>query len=581
MEQRRFLLAMILSGLVIFLWQVFLVPPPDPDLEEITTEELAEQVDEEIDDEAVVDEADPAEVEEAEPTDVEEIDEEALAEAMADDEEVDVEAAPIEARVDVMQAQNLRVELSNRGGVVRDARVTAPEQYAGIGGQMMRAFEEEHVPDWPYSLVFEGQMIDVASDQMYELVADESEFAADGESFERIVYRYEEPRGRYVIDKIYTVDDERRYVVNLEVRIENHLDDVPLIDRMSLDITGRDDPDKDAPFFDFRPDVLEGVCHTTDDTERDNHDGLDGLVEYTGHNVLWAGADTRYFMMAAAPVEGAESCSFERAGEEGDYLRTRITHANFSIPSGDSLSTRYTLFMGPKDFDVLRETGHEFQEAVDYGLFTILARPLRFLLVRAYNLVHNWGLAIILLTLLIKALTWRITGKAYENAERMKQIQPVIKEIREKYENDQQRMTEETMKAFKENNVSPLGCLPLLLQMPILYGLFVMIYNSVELYHAQFLWYADLSAPDPWFILPVVMGGVMFIQQRLTMSTAATTNPQMMMVMKIMPVAFTAFMLFLPAGLVLYYLLNLLIGLAQQFLIKRKFRLAEEAGEEA
>jgi YidC/Oxa1 family membrane protein insertase len=181
-----------------------------------------------------------------------------------------------------------------------------------------------------------------------------------------------------------------------------------------------------------------------------------------------------------------------------------------------------------------------------------------------------------LLTLLIKILTWPITDKAYSSAERMKKIQPKLQELKEKYANDQQRMTEETMKVFKENNVSPLGCLPMLIQIPILYALFVMIYNSVELYRANFaLWYTDLSAPDPYFVLPILMGAVMVVQQRMT--TIETPNPQMAMMMKIMPIMFTAFMLFLPAGLVLYYFVNLILGLAQQFWIKRKFRLAEEA----
>src|SRR5690606_25391198 len=148
------------------------------------------------------------------------------------------------------------------------------------------------------------------------------------------------------------------------------------------------------------------------------------------------------------------------------------------------------LYMGPKDFDSLDAVGQRLEESIDYGLLTILARPLRWMLALFHGWVGNWGIAIILLTLLIKLLTWPITDKAYVNAERMKLIQPRLQEIKKQYENDQQRMTEETMKVFRENKVSPLGCLPMLIQMPILYALFVMIYNSVELYQAEFaLWY--------------------------------------------------------------------------------------------
>jgi YidC/Oxa1 family membrane protein insertase len=282
--------------------------------------------------------------------------------------------------------------------------------------------------------------------------------------------------------------------------------------------------------------------------------------------------------MATIPDNGAEACVFEQAS--ADYLRTRMIFERFSVEPKGTWSTSHSIYMGPKDFGVLRDTGSRLEEAVDYGFFTVLARPLRAALAFFYGFVGNWGLAIIVLTLVIKLFTWPLTQKAYVNAERMKKLQPRIKELREKYENDQQRMSEETMKLMREEKVNPLGCLPLLIQMPILYGLFIMIYNSVELYHAEFLWYADLSAPDPIFLLPLLMGAVMFVQQRLTMqASAATMNPQMVTVMKIMPVMFTAFMIFLPAGLVLYYLLNLVLGVLQQFLIRRKFQKAEEAGE--
>ena len=569
MEQKRFLLAMILSGLVIFIWQIFFLPPPEEyvdDIDDDAVEQVAQE-DDQADQEA------SASVDDA-PDDVDPSE----AQALEAPSEAQAEAPTIEARRDLIRSGEMVVELSNRGAVVVDTRVTSPEQYARPESQLMRSFEED-APDLPFSMNFEDGNIDVDPDQLFELVEQESVRAADGKTFKKIVYRHVHPAGHYSVDKIYSLDTGRRYALQLEVEVKNLLDDdgVRLASRPILNIIGRDDPDKESNFFDFRPDVLEGVCHTTDGTEREVFDPEDPPESFSEHSVMWAGAHTRYFMMAAVPADPAEACGFEPAGR--DYLRTTIKPASFNISPGDSWSTSFMLYMGPKHFDILRDNGYELQEAVDYGLFTILARPLRWALVRLYDITLNWGLAIILLTFIIKTVTWPITGKAYTNAERMKQIQPVIKEIREKYENDQQRMTEETMKAFRENNVSPLGCLPLLLQMPILYGLFVMIYNSVELYHASFLWYADLSAPDPWFILPIVMGAVMFVQQKITMSTAATTNPQMMIVMKVMPIAFTAFMLFLPAGLVLYYLLNLLMGLGQQFWIKRKFRLAEEAGE--
>jgi YidC/Oxa1 family membrane protein insertase len=228
--------------------------------------------------------------------------------------------------------------------------------------------------------------------------------------------------------------------------------------------------------------------------------------------------------------------------------------------------------------DVLSNVREELADSVDYGFFKFLAVPLHKILNFIHGLVGNWGVAILLLTLLIKILTWPITHKSYANTERMKEIQPKLDELKTKYENDQQRLTEETMKLFSENKFNPLGgCLPMVLQMPIFYGLYVMIVNSVELYQAEFIfWYTDLSDKDPYFVLPILMGVVMVVQQKFMMTTAAP-NPQTKIMMQVMPIMFTAFMLFLPSGLVLYYFLNLLLGVLQQWMIQRKFAKQAEA----
>ncbi len=599
MEQRRFLLAMVLSGIVIFVWQAMFAPTPERIDEDERDEAVVEQVD--TDDDVADADAEP----QPQPQDVEadaqsdddapadDADAQAQPEEVADVEVDDADIDDIEERRDVIRTNNVVVEFSNRGAVVTDVEITSPRQYSqGSGGNLMRAFHEEgqQPPAWPYNFqIDDGINIELSGDEMFEVVEEQSEqYEVEDDSgqthtaYRALTYRHTDPGGRYIVEKSYELHqdsrDDEQFAIDLDIRVESTFDSA-LAGDPTLDIIARDDPDdEDDHFLNFRPDQLEGVCHNTENTERTAFDSLEGYEQYAQHSVLWAATDTRYFFMGAVPLDGAAGCSFDFAND--DYLQTRLYHDSMTLNAGQTWESSYLLYMGPKDFDMLSRTGHELNESVDYGLFSFLARPLRWSLSRLYGFTGNWGLAIILLTLIIKLLTWPITGKAYNSAERMKQIQPEIKEIREKYEDDQQRMTEETMKLFKEHDVSPLGCLPLLLQMPILYGLFVMIYNSVELYQAEFLWYADLSAPDPFYALPILMGLVMFFQQKITMSTGATGNPQMKVVMKIMPIAFTAFMLFLPAGLVLYYLLNLMMGLSQQFLIKRKYRKAEEAGEE-
>ena len=183
--------------------------------------------------------------------------------------------------------------------------------------------------------------------------------------------------------------------------------------------------------------------------------------------------------------------------------------------------------------------------------------------------IGNWGLAIILLTFLIRLVLWPINQKVYANSERMKELQPKLTEIREKFADDQQRLGEETMKLWREHGVNPLGCLPMVLQFPILIALYFMILYSVELYQADFfLWYTDLSARDPYFVLPILMGVVMFAQQ--SMMTVETPNPQMATMMKVMPIMFTVLFLFFPAGLVLYWLVNNVLSIAQQWYVMRQ-----------
>lgn len=308
----------------------------------------------------------------------------------------------------------------------------------------------------------------------------------------------------------------------------------------------------------------------TEDTERDNFKSVvDSPQRYDAGQTLWGAVDTRYFMLAAIPDKPVQRCELKVIANS--YLRARVVENGFSLAPGQTSTMNHQLYLGPKDVDVLHQVGHKLDASVNYGMFAFVARPMRWGLVHLYGVVGNWGLAIILLTFLIRALLWPVNMKAYGSMERMKQVQPLLNAVKEKYPDDRQRQTEETMALFKEHNVSPAGgCLPMILQMPFLYGLYVTIYNSVELYHAHFaLWYTNLAAPDPYYVLPLLMGVVMFAQQK--MSTVDTTNSQAAIMMKVMPIMFTAFMLFLPSGLVLYYALSLLIGVGQQYYIRQKY----------
>lgn len=472
---------------------------------------------------------------------------------------------PVETHV--MESKHVRVRLTNAGtGRLESIELVEPSQYA-TRGDLLGEFPD-NAKHYPYGIGFSKDAIPLPPKATFEFVEDASTSEDGGETWEKVTYRYEDPQGRFRIDKTFEWSEEQPYVLGMDVEVHNDLEDAKLSDEMTLDMFGYKDPDEETSWLNFRPNEIEGVCRMAEEAKRSSISSMDGPLSYDKSKPIWGAIDDRYFMTAAVPTEGgAKSCGIERVGK--GYLRTRLQYEAFEVLPGESEKLAHELYLGPKDLDILYGVGHKLSSSVNYGLFAFIARPLRWgLNVVQTNVVSNWGLAIILLTIVIKLLTWPINMKAYRSMEGMKEIQPELEEIRDKYDDDQQRMTEETMKLFKENDVSPMGgCLPMLLQMPILYGLYVMIYSSVELYEADFiLWYTNLAAPDPYYVLPIIMGVVMFVQQG--MMTSAGGNMQAKIMTKVMPFMFTGFMLFLPSGLVLYYSVNLIIGLGQQFYIR-------------
>lgn len=542
---------MIISGMVIVIWQMFFAPemppPPPQDDSAVVQEDGKPSEGDDKSEKVAKEESDPVEEDDVEPV---------------------VPKKKIDPRETVFETDKFRVTLHNMGARVRGVEVLSPEQYQAAGN-LLKAYPEgsEH---FPYAVKFVDDEITIDDDELFEIVEEES-----GEG--KITYRHVDPKGRWTVEKIFSVVPDGDFQLNLEVRVTNHMTDGSIKDSMALDILGYKDPTVEQSFLDVRPNELEAICRTLDDTEREIFDSVDEALVFDEEPVVWAGVDKRYFLFAAVPEKNAKRCSFDVV--DTDYLRSRIVQDEFDIDPGEQYSMNYLIVIGPKDQDVLDAAGHKLAEAIDYGFFTFLARPMRWALVNIYDFVGNWGVAILLLTIIIRLFMWPINKKVYENSERMKDIQPQLKAVREKYEDDQQRLAEETMKTFKENNVSALGCAPMFLQFPIFLALYFMILNSVELYQADFfLWYVDLSEPDPYYVLPILMGVVMYAQQ--SMMQIEGPNPQMQTVMKIMPLTFTVFMLFLPSGVVLYYSASMLLGIAQQFHIKRTFaKRREEAGE--
>jgi YidC/Oxa1 family membrane protein insertase len=229
-------------------------------------------------------------------------------------------------------------------------------------------------------------------------------------------------------------------------------------------------------------------------------------------------------------------------------------------------------WFGPKDRHLMHAVSDELAKSVDLGMFSIIAKGLLWILEFFHKYVGNWGLAIIMLTIVIKIIFWPLTAKSYSSMEKMKRLAPMMQKIKEKHKDDKEAMNREVMALYKTYGVNPAsGCLPLLVQMPVFFGLYQALLTSIELRHASFIptlpftdlpWLADLSAKDPFYITPLVMGVTMFLQQRLSPPAADPTQQKIMM---FLPIIFTFLFLAFPAGLVVYWLVNNVISIGQQW----------------
>ncbi|WP_413943710.1 membrane protein insertase YidC [Bdellovibrio sp. HCB-162] len=227
------------------------------------------------------------------------------------------------------------------------------------------------------------------------------------------------------------------------------------------------------------------------------------------------------------------------------------------------------LYAGPKSIDALKAVDPELANIIDFGFFGFIARPLLYVMKACHSVVGNWGLAIIMLTLLVRLCVLPFNIMSFKSMKAMQKVQPIIQSLREKYKDDPMRLNQEMMAVMKQNGANPVGgCLPMLLQIPVFFALYRVIGSSIELYNSPFAgWIHDLSAHDPFYVLPILMAVFMFIQQKITPSTMDPTQAK---IMAFLPVVFSLFMLQLPSGLTLYMVVSTLFGIIQQYLIMRE-----------
>ena len=311
------------------------------------------------------------------------------------------------------------------------------------------------------------------------------------------------------------------------------------------------------------------VTLVNDKVEFDKIDKLAKAPKSYDTGVLWSGFGDQYFLSAVMSKKGSiKSVSLQ---DVNGYLENRFQTNNFILNPGEKIDIPFHLYFGPKALDQLKAQGDKLDEVINFGWFSAIAKPLLYTLRFFYGYLHNYGLAIILLTVILKLIFFPLTHKSYKSMKQMQKLQPKMQALKEKFKDDRDAMNRAVMELYKTHKVNPLGgCLPMLVQIPVFFALYRALMYSIELRHAPFyFWIHDLSSKDPYYVTPIIMGATMFIQQKMTPSNMDPMQAKMMLAL---PVVFTFMFLNFPSGLVLYWLVNNILTIAQQTYINKTLK---------
>lgn len=379
-----------------------------------------------------------------------------------------------------------------------------------------------------------------------------------------------------IITKTYTFSP-KDYLIDLGVTIANQ-GDALFTDSLSVALRSKLSNEKTQSYgFEGPGALINNRLETVDIDDIPETPRLDGKIK-------WISIQDRYFISSLVP-KTEKDAGMTMSVDSTNSLQATYLEPELTLSPGQQQTFRYQIFMGPKSVSLLKSVNVDLDLAVHFGFFDFIAKPCLWLMNYLYRYIPNYGVAIIILTIIIKILFWPLGNKSYKSMNEMKKLQPLMAEIREKYKDDKQRMNQEVMNLYKTYKINPLGgCLPMVAQIPVFFALYQMLYGAIELRHAPFLgWINDLSAPDRLFefgisipfmeppygipVLTIIMGATMLIQQKLQPPAGDPTQAKMMMMM---PIVFTVIFINFSSGLVLYWLVNNILSIAQQYYVSKK-----------
>jgi len=417
----------------------------------------------------------------------------------------------------------------------------------------------------PLSISFPESNINIPAKDMYEASANTLDLIKTPDQ-----YRLSFTRtylGNLRIEKVYTFHPDK-YNVDLEVRVYN-LSTNAITQNAALSWHQYVDPKAETDSYGHAgPITYISKKINRIDVKKIEKD------ETFGPDVAWIGFESKYFIASLIPQNPSLTSIFV-AKDANDMVSVSLKGPKNIIPPGQAGLFSYALFLGPKDHGILKNQGADLglENAVDFESWMPGLKWLSMSLLLALNFinnyVHNYGIAIIILTILIKILFWPLGNMSYKSMKEMQKLQPKVAELREKFKDDRNKIGQETMALYKAHKVNPLsGCFPMLIQIPVFFGFYTALLYSIELRHTPFFWWIqDLSDKDPYYITPIIMGATMFIQQKMSPPMG---DPMQAKVMMFMPVVFTFLFLNFASGLVIYWLFNNIISIGQQVYINKR-----------
>ena len=484
-----------------------------------------------------------------------------------------ISALPVKpSRTVTVKTPLYKVKISEKGAVFKSYVLNNYRKTMDADSPLLEMISPD-IPDGTIHLGFSENSLSGLDDAVFSADLDEDSVDIYKKS-KAISFIWTSPQG-VVVEKKYLFSPEN-YMIDLSVTIKNFSSET-LKDSLILSLVLPAKIEKSRYGF-AGPSAL-----INDKLKQIKTKKIKDKNIYTG-KVKWVAVQSRYFMSAIIPDEPIDAGMHLYI--DNNILKNQYVQPESVIDSGVKHVFKYKLFFGPKSMKVLKGLDYDLVKAVNFGMFDIIAKPCVWIMNFIYDhFIPNYGVAIILLTLFTKVILWPLGNKSYKSMAEMKKIQPLMAEIKAKHKDDKKKMNEEVMGLYKTYKVNPMGgCLPMVAQIPIFFALYRMLYEAIELRHAPFFWWInDLSAPDRLFrfdvsipfmqppygipVLTIIMGASMFIQQKMSPPMGDATQAKMMM---LMPLVFTVMFINFSSGLVLYWLVNNIISMAQQYYIQKK-----------